>query len=253
MASWSTKRKYGYFFVLVIMAGLFIVTPLFLLFYKAPTCTDGKQNGNERGIDCGGSCPRLCPVDFSTNKVLWSYSMKVVSGIYNALAYVQNPNQGVEIKSMGYTFKLYDDKGVLISEKNGFTFVPAGQKFAVFEGGIPTGERIPAKTTFEFTGEPAWRPGAMLTKIRTLNVNLDQGSSPTAEVKIENDAVDQSFSNIDAFIVLYDKDDNRVAFSKTIIETISAVESKSIYFTWPEAFARPVVRTEVIFMAHPSN
>lgn len=25
-----------------------------------PTCTDGIQNGNETGIDCGGSCPNAC-------------------------------------------------------------------------------------------------------------------------------------------------------------------------------------------------
>jgi len=25
---------------------------------RKPTCSDGKKNGNETGIDCGGSCPR---------------------------------------------------------------------------------------------------------------------------------------------------------------------------------------------------
>ncbi|WCO03167.1 FG-GAP-like repeat-containing protein [Psychroserpens ponticola] len=27
-----------------------------------PTCTDGIQNGDETGVDCGGSCPDACPV-----------------------------------------------------------------------------------------------------------------------------------------------------------------------------------------------
>jgi len=26
----------------------------------APSCTDGIQNGNETGVDCGGSCPNVC-------------------------------------------------------------------------------------------------------------------------------------------------------------------------------------------------
>lgn len=34
----------------------------FLLFQQEPTCTDGIQNGDEEGIDCGGSCPNICPV-----------------------------------------------------------------------------------------------------------------------------------------------------------------------------------------------
>jgi hypothetical protein len=28
---------------------------------SGPTCTDGVQNGNETGVDCGGSCPNACP------------------------------------------------------------------------------------------------------------------------------------------------------------------------------------------------
>ena len=27
---------------------------------SAPRCTDGVQNGNETGVDCGGSCPLKC-------------------------------------------------------------------------------------------------------------------------------------------------------------------------------------------------
>jgi len=253
MASWSTKRKYGYFSALIILLVLFVGVPLFLLFYQTPTCSDGKQNGGERGIDCGGKCSRLCPADFSANRILWSYSMRVVPGVYNALTYVQNPNQSVEIKSLAYIFKLYDAEGILITQKTGTAFVPAGQKFVVFEGGIRTGERVPVKTTFEFTGEPAWRPGSVLGALHTLNVDLSQNSAPKADIKVKNDAVDKSFSNIDTFIVLYDKDDNRVSFSKTVIESIGPTESKTLYFTWPEAFSRPVVRTEVIFMARPQN
>ena len=253
MASWSTKRKYGYFLTLIILVALFVGVPLFFVFYKAPTCNDGKKNGQERGVDCGGACKRLCPADFSPNKILWSYSMKIVPGVYNALAYVQNPNQSVEIKSIKYTIRLYDSEGILITQKDGSTFVPAGQKFVVFEGGLRTGERVPVKTTFEFTEEPAWRPGTVLTALQTLNVNLDQNGAPKADIKVKNDAVDQSFSNIDVYVVLYDKDDNRVSFSKTVIEEIGPTEDKTLYFTWPEAFIRPVVRTEVIFMERPRN
>lgn len=253
MATWATKRKLGYFFGLIFMLVLFVAVPAFYFLYTPPTCTDGKQNGGERGVDCGGKCARLCPADFTSARVLWSYSMKVVPGVYNTLAYVQNPNQGVEIKSLDYVFKFYDAEGILIDERRGSSFVPAGQKFVVFEGGIRTGIRIPARTTFEFTGVPAWRPGNVLTQIRTQNVDLTEGNAPKAEVKIQNMAVDKSFSNIDAFIVLYDADDNRVSFSKTVIEQIGVNQSQSLYFTWPEAFLRPVVRTEVIFMARPRN
>ena len=248
MATWSTERKYAYFFAFIVVLVILVGIPVFLLFYKAPTCFDNVQNGNERGIDCGGSCSRLCPADFSAPRILWSYSTRVLPGVYNSLAYIQNPNNSVQAASLSYEFKIYDDQGILIARRNGTTFVPAGQKFAVFEPSIETGNRIPARTTFEFTGTPNWVPGTILSKIHVLDTTLNQGDKPSAEVKVENASVDESFSNISAFIILYDKDDNRVSFSKTVIDSLAPTEKTSIYYTWPESFAANIVRTEVIFM-----
>lgn len=253
MATWSTQRKYLYFFGFIFAITIVFGLPSLLLFYKAPTCFDGIQNGTERGIDCGGSCARLCPADFAAPRVLWSYSIQVVPGIYNALAYIQNPNNSVQVSSLPYQFKLYDDKGILVAERDGQAFVPAGQKFAVFEASIDTGKRIPARTTFEFVGSPDWTPGTILTKIRVLNTNLDQGKSPSAQVNIENSSVDQTFSNIYAFIILYDKDDNRVSFSKTLIDSMPPGQKGTIYYTWPEPLPTNVVRTEVLFVKQSAN
>jgi len=38
----------------------------FAAYCSLPTCDDGIQNGDEEGIDCGGSCPNACTCDGST-------------------------------------------------------------------------------------------------------------------------------------------------------------------------------------------
>ena len=251
MASWSTKRKYGFFLGFIALLALGAGVPSFLVFYKAPTCFDGKQNGGERGVDCGGACTRLCPADFSSPRVLWSHSIRVVPGVYNSMAYVENPNRTVEAKSLPYVFRLYDAEGILVAERKGSSYVPAGQKFAVFEGGISTGERVPTKTTFEFAGVPDWRQGGALSSIKVTGVELDQTSSPKAEVKVRNESLERGFSQVTAFIILYDADGNRVSFSKTLIDSIGANESQTLYFTWPESFPREIVRKELLFVGKP--
>jgi hypothetical protein len=248
MANWSTKRKYGYFLLFIILILVILVIPGYFLFYEKPTCFDGRQNANERGVDCGGDCAKLCPADFVTPKVLWSYSMKVAPSIYNALAYVQNPNQFVEALSLPYLLRLYDAEGVLIAERRGLAYVPAGQKFAIFEGGINTGVRTPVKTTFEWSSEPVWRPAEAFTKLKVDNIIVEEGERPKAEVKVFNTSPINTYSNINAFIVLYDKNDNRVAFSKTLIDKIGKEELKSLYFTWPSAFSADIVRSEALFV-----
>ncbi len=177
----------------LIIAIVFVAIPLYFTFHKTPTCFDNTQNGKETGIDCGGACARLCPADFATPRVLWSYSMQVVPGVYNAMAYVQNPNPNVETKRLPYTFKLYDSEGILVSQKTGSTFVPAGSRFPVFEGGIQTGSRISTRTTFEFGQNPDWVPGKAITEISILDTTVNENNKPTAEAKIRNISTDKGF------------------------------------------------------------
>lgn len=250
MATWSTRRKYTYFFFFVTGLVLFIGIPTLLFLYEKPTCSDGKQNGSERGVDCGGSCTRLCPADFSDPRMVWSYSMRIVPGVYNALAYAQNPNQNVEAKSVPYTFKFYDAGGGLISERKGSVYVPPGQRFPIFEGGIQTQKEI-VKTTFEFGAVTSWRAASPITDLKVTTTHLNQGDKPNAEVVFKNISLNKSYSKIDAFIILYDAQDNRVGFSKTVVDRINMNESQSMYFTWQEPFVRPVVRTEVLFVVRP--
>jgi hypothetical protein len=41
-----------------------------MLLREAPSCSDGVQNGEEEGIDCGGGCPTVCPNTIETT-TLW--------------------------------------------------------------------------------------------------------------------------------------------------------------------------------------
>lgn len=248
MASWSLKRQWVYFLAFIAFLLLVLALPVFLVFYEAPSCSDGKQNGGEKGVDCGGSCTRLCPADFGEPHILWSYSMNVAPGIYNSLAYIENPNQSVEARAADYSFKFFDDKGLLVVEKKGRTFIPAGQKFAVFAGGIRTGERVPARTTFEFRDDIEWKRGERLADVGVLSIDLEQGETPKAEVKIVNKSIDRVLPELSVFIIVYDQKDNRLAFSKTVADSLKPGETAALFFTWPETFVREAIRSEVIFV-----
>jgi hypothetical protein len=174
--------------------------------------------------------------------------MRVVPGVYNALAYVQNPNPTVEAKGLSYTFKLYDSEGILVTQRTGRAYVPAGSRFPVFEGGLQTGSRVPTRTTFEFALGPDWKPGEAFTGIERLSVDVVEGAKPSATARVRNTTASLAFSGVDAFIVLYDSDDNRLAFSKTVIDSIGPGESKDLFYTWPEAFSKKVVRSELLFV-----
>ena len=58
--TWGLKRQIFYVIVLLLFVTVFAFIILYPTFNKAPSCIDGKQNGNETGIDCGGSCANAC-------------------------------------------------------------------------------------------------------------------------------------------------------------------------------------------------
>jgi len=253
--SWASRRKFLYsLFVLAVLSAL-VAIPVYTLFDKAPTCTDGKQNGDEAGTDCGGSCDALCPFQTSDLIVHWSRSFKVADGVYDAVAYVENINASAGIENIIYKFKLYDENNILIEEKLGKVYVDQSEQFAVFEGGIRTGERIPKRTFFEFKPDPEWKR-LELSSDETVHISVrnqnitDVGTQPRLKALLVND---QPFpaENIDVVAVLYDIEDNAIAVSATHVDRIDKNGTRQITFTWQEPFMVNPVRINIIPRVNP--
>ena len=75
--TWALKRQIFYVGVLVLffsIAGFLIIYPKLS---KSPTCFDGRQNGEELGVDCGGACAKACVAQVDNISVLWSRAFKI--------------------------------------------------------------------------------------------------------------------------------------------------------------------------------
>lgn len=247
MSSWSQKRKTTYFAAFVTFLFVAVILPAYLLFYKSPTCFDGKQNGSERGVDCGGSCVRLCRSQYLDPNIIWARATEARPGFYNALAYIENPNIDAGADSISYIFRIKDNDGVLIYERKGRTFIPPNKFFAVFEDSIPAGEKIPAKVIFEFTSGALWENKenkeagiAVLKKIVSR-----EDASPRLDVTVENKTL-QSILNIEFVAIVYGENGNALGFSRTFIDKLQKGELQDITFTWTRPFSSDVVRVEII-------
>jgi hypothetical protein len=83
MFSWSQKRQIIYFSIPFFLFLLVLSFVYFSFFYKPATCFDGVKNGNETGIDCGGSCSLVCTNDALKPITLWSKAFAVTDDVYN--------------------------------------------------------------------------------------------------------------------------------------------------------------------------
>ncbi len=251
MFSWSTRRQLIYAFSAFAVLSVLFILPVFFLTYKAPSCSDGIQNQGEQGVDCGGPCPRLCENQALDLIIHWQRAFKVQDGVYNALAYVENPNLYSSIGSISYRFKLYDSANILIAERDGQTSVPRNKIFGIFEGGINTGNRIPSRTLFEFLGTPAWQKDTRpIPPLIVSNEILTTDPLPSLSAVLENNGNDPVY-NIEVVAILYGASGNAVAVSKTLVDSVSGNGSAPLIFTWPEIFSEPATRVEFTYRILP--
>jgi len=219
---------------------------------QPPTCTDGKKNGTETGIDCGGSCVAACIDQVSPISVLWSRAFKVIPGRYNAVAYIVNHNKNTAVQKISYRFRFADANNVYIGKREGSTLIPPSGNFAVFEPGIDVGNSTPVYTTFEFTETPQWLqvPIEKANKLKILISNLqllNETISPKLSASIKNNST-YVIPNLNIVVILYDKSGNALSVSNTYLSQLGPLQSSDISFTWPQPFSGAVVQEELIPM-----
>ncbi|MCR4334541.1 MAG: hypothetical protein NUV47_02345 [Patescibacteria group bacterium] len=252
MSIWARRRKIFYFGGAILFAVLFLGLPLFTKYYTPASCFDNKKNQGEYGVDCGGPCVKLCSSQFSSPIIVWARAIPVTKGVYNLLAYAQNQNLSGRVKKAQYIFKIFDNKGVLISEKSGMTFILPHNIIPVFEGGIVAGERLPAIVTFEFKEPLAWEkidykdPGLVVVQ----KVLSGENKSPRIDAIVQNRSTNKA-SHIEVTAIVYDTNDNAMAFSKTLIDELDDNQSIPVTFTWPESFPKKSSRIEIIPLVTP--
>lgn len=250
--TWALKRQIFYVVVLVLFFSVFGFLIIYPKMNEVPTCSDGRQNGDETGADCGGSCLNACIEQADAVSVLWARAFKVVSGRYNAVAYFVNHNKNEAVQKINYRFRFADSNNVYIGKREGSTFIPPGGNFAVFEPGIDIGNSIPVYVTFEFTQAPQWLQVSQekinQLKILVSNIQLrDETTYPRLSADIKNNSL-FTIPNVDIIAIIYDGSGNAVSASRTYLDEFDPLQTSSINFTWPEPLPENVVAKEIIPM-----
>lgn len=241
--SWSDRRKTLYTAVagvLVLIALLYVYETFFT---TAPTCFDTIQNGNEHGIDCGGSCALMCANEAKPPKVLWSRIFQTGTGNYTAAAYIENDNPGSGAKKVAYSFQLFDKDNQLIIERDGVTNLPPVQTIPIVDVNVPVGTRIPARVLFGFSGVPTWYrvPANSIPVLRVSNQNLNADASKLGAV-LSNESLGDA-RNVMVGAVLFDQSGTALAASRSVVN-VAKKSSTPIVFTFTGG-VQGVARAEI--------
>ncbi len=214
-------------------------------FYQAPSCLDGFQNGEEKGIDCGGACTRICAFEALVPEAKWARSFRVTNGQYNAVAYIENKNRIAASPEVTYTFALYDEQG-LITERKGTTILPPDSVYPVFEARIDTNGRTPTQTFITIDPVELWLPAQIGRDQFTITDRRLSGAddTPKLEAKIRNNALTGA-DEVEVVATIFDASGNALTSSRTFIDDFAPRSEVTAVFTWPEPIAKTVRSCEV--------
>ncbi len=248
--SWSVRRQLFILLIVFAVAGGILFLLLRPYFTVVPICTDGKKNGDETGIDCGGSCRLVCMNESKEVIVKWARTFQVSQGLYSAVAYIENQNIDSAVYQVPYEFRIYDENRQFIASRTGTTYIGPNNASAIFEGQIKAEGRIPRYTTFTFTDTPRFvkaDPRALGTKILARDpVIIDRETKPKLSGTISNASSLFGVDAIDVIALVYGTDGNVIAVSKTYVESLAQNGTANVYFTWPSPFTAEPGRIEII-------
>lgn len=248
--SWAARRRFIILLIAGAVAVAFLATILIATFYRAPSCIDGASNGDEVGIDCGGSCQYLCTEQAQPPTVLFTKALENGVGRIDVIASVENKNANAAAKDIPYRIILYGVNQLLIQEITGTLDLPPGATEPIYVAGISSGKQKVVNAFLNIDpSSPRWF--AMNTDLRIMPIvsnTTQSGTSadaPRIDAILSNPSV-TPLTNVQVVVLVRGVKGDVMAASKTIIPVIPAQGKATATFTWNSAFPQAPASIEVV-------
>lgn len=244
--TWGDKRRFVIIASFAALCVLLLSGILIAVLYDAPSCMDGRQNQDETGVDCGGSCAYLCRHEAQDPRLTFARAVTNGSGRTDVIAYVENRNQNAEAKDARYTVEVFDESGALLGKRESMIDLPARSIVALYVPGVYAGIGATPRAFVSFDEGTRWRNArGGESPLAVSGIKLTSGSRPRVDATVTNVAPSPVF-NRTLIATVFDADGVAIAASQTVVREVPALGTASAVFTWPEAFSGTPVRVEVI-------
>ncbi|NCU41178.1 MAG: hypothetical protein EOM19_00450 [Candidatus Moranbacteria bacterium] len=215
------------------------------LFSPDPTCNDGIRNQGEEAIDCGGSClPCSEIIEAEDIKVIETALLSISPDTYDAVAFIQNPNNLFGSGNFSYTFNFIDKSGSIVKTFQDTAYIlPAQGRYLMLleekiEGTpVRVEAHIDAVTWEKFNEYEA--PSLTIT-----NKAFEKVSSGTDYAVAKGLVRNQSpydFETVEIYVVLRDVLGEIIAMNRTDMQTVRSGEKRDFPVVWKYAFDGEVV------------
>ncbi len=255
--TWSSRHQLAIIAVIAAIILVYVGIRVAKYVHRAsvPTCSDNRQNGDERGVDCGGSCQKICPADVQPLRIVWERPIIITDTTAAAVAMIENPNTNYALPAVSYTVKLYDAAGILANEPFvGETFIEPNTQTVLYMPPVRVGSIKPVTAHFELQPLTDYRSvpqsyGA--SRIGVVGYSFtDEATRPVLTARLSNPTT-ATMPRGTVLAIIYDASGNIINASQTLLPSITARKEITVTFTWPMPFDKQIGRVEIIPRVSP--
>ncbi len=246
--SWAAERRTLILTIigLVVIAALAVM--LIALIYEAPSCNDGKQNQEEEGIDCGGTCTYLCSalVPAPVPTVSFVRALALPNGRTDVIAYVENKNPTAAIEDARFIIELFSSDRTLVATQSGTIDLPPATDVPIFVPNFFSGNQEVAQAflSFDETTLKWMKHEPVPVTLVAKDTFISGAATPRVTAMIVNSSALPAAS-VKVVATVYDASGNVIAASQTLIPQISGFSEVPAVFTWNTPFSATPARIDV--------
>jgi len=148
--------------------------------FTAPTCSDGVQNQNEEGVDCGAICGISCEQKYLKELSYSNVNIYRLGDFASVYFDLDNPNENFGLKNFKYKIDFYGFADKFLKSVEGESFIYPGQNKDSAGGSkkiVEAGQRIigDIKSVKISFSNIDWRPSSEFRSIKLENQNMKTG------------------------------------------------------------------------------
>lgn len=230
--------------IIAVYGAIVLVFLVLFVLWLTPdaSCVDGRKNGLETGVDCGGTCAP-CKEVIKTEDLVVEDAQFVLAqnDTYDAVAWLYNPNNVAGAKSVGGKFVFRSADGMVVGEYPMKTFLLPGERKFVIGHGITLGAPVSVSSVEWMTESVSWED---LNQITDLNLSIGNrryqevsdgaGFAEVSGLLTNNTPYD--WDDVYVSIVLLDNKGTLLATHGTSRQTFRAGEKWDFQLPFPERF-----------------
>lgn len=259
--SWRQKRKSIFIVIILFLILAYSAYKIYPYFNVPPSCVDNKQNGTEFGVDCGGSCDKVCPTQVTPFNIKFAKAIESEKGLYDVVALVENKNGDKTTidGSIDFSFNIYDKSGLLIKTVTGKTMIPIGQAFPVTIQNVAidlgnSGNAV-GDVVLKIDENKSWSLANSLFSnsfFEVIDKNFEQNKNNISQLTITlKNLTNGTFREVPVSVMLYDKNNNLIAVNETILKESKAKSVQDLIFTWRVPLSESDPKVEVYQIVTP--